>query len=101
MKDTIETHFEMLPVQLEAIHPLNCLLCGFWGVITHKTEALALSRLLVDIHLCRDDVPTRSEEGFQVGVGHRRREMIDKQVRSQRTLLVETRVIRVWNAGGR
>ena len=85
----------MLSVQLEAIHPLDRLLRGLWGIITHKTEALALSRLLVNVHFSRNDIPACSEEGLQVGVRDRDGQMIDKQVRPWRTFFVETRVLKI------
>lgn len=80
MKDVTEPYFEMLPVQLEAVHPLDRLLSGIWGIVTYKAEAFALSCLLVNIHLGRNDISARSEEGFQVGISDGYRQMIDKQV---------------------
>ena len=97
MKDKRESHFEVLSVQLEAIHPLYRLLRGFWGIVTYKTEALALSCLLVNIHFGRNDVSARSEEGSQVGIGNRYGQMIDKQVRPRGTFFVETRVFEIGN----
>ena len=65
MNDGKGTYFEMLSVQLEAIHPLDRLLRGLWGIITHKTEALALSRLLVNVHFSRMTFPHVAKRVFR------------------------------------